>query len=129
MANIPYLVVNWAITALAVWVAAELVDGIFLIGLKSILFVSLVLGLLNIYIKPILKLISLPITILTFGLFLVVINTGLLLLTEWVASKVDEINFAIDGYLPAAIGAIIISIVTFITSQIIDPRTLGRRLR
>lgn len=128
MANIPYLVVNWAITALAVWIAAELVDGIHLIGLKSILFVSLVLGLLNVYIKPILKLIALPITILTFGLFLIIINMALLLLTEWAASKVDEINFAIDGYLPAIIGAIIISIVTFVTSQIIDTRTLGRRI-
>lgn len=129
MANIPYLVINWAITALAVWIAAELVDGIHLIGLKSILFVSLILGLLNVYIKPILKLIAFPITLLTFGLFLIVINMGLLLLTEWVASKVDQINFAIDGYLAAVIGAIIISIVTFIMSQIIDPKTLGRRLR
>ena len=129
MANIPYLVITWAITALAVWIAAELVGGIDLIGLKSILFVALVLGLLNVYIKPILKLLSFPITLMTFGLFLIVINTGLLLLTEWIASKVDEINFAIDGYLPAVIGAIIISIVTFIMTQIVDPKTLGRRLR
>ena len=129
MANIPYLLVNWAITALAVWIAAELVDGMHLLGLKSILFVSLVLGLLNVYIKPILKLLTFPITLLTFGLFLIVINTGLLLLTEWIASKVDKISFVIDGYLPAIIGAVIISIVTFITTQIIDPKTLGRRLR
>ncbi len=128
MANIPYLIINWAITALAVWIAAELVDGIQLVGLKNILLVSLVLGLLNVYIKPILKLLTFPLTILTFGLFLVVINTGLLLLTEWIAGKVDQISFAIDGYLPAIIGAIIISIVTFVTSQIIDPKTLGRRL-
>ncbi len=128
MANIPYLIINWAITALAVWIAAELVDGIQLVGLKNILLVSLVLGLLNVYIKPILKLLTFPLTILTFGLFLIVINTGLLLLTEWIAGKVDQISFAIDGYLPAIIGAIIISIVTFVTSQIIDPKTLGRRL-
>ncbi len=128
MANLPYLVANWAITALGVWIAAELVDGIHLVGLKSILFVSLILGLLNVYIKPVLKLITLPITILTFGLFLIVINTALLLATEWVTGKIDKINFVIDGFAPAIIGAIIISIVTFITTQIIDPKTLGRRL-
>ena len=129
MAKIPYLVVNWAITALAVWVAAELIDGIHLIGLKSILFISLILGLLNVHIKPILKLITLPITIMTFGLFLIVINMVLLLATEWVASKVDGINFVIDGFGPAIIGAIIISIVTFITTHVIDPKTLGNRFR
>jgi len=128
LANLPYLVANWAITALGVWIAAELVDGIHLVGLKSILFVSLILGLLNVYIKPVLKLITLPITILTFGLFLIVINTALLLATEWVTGKIDKINFVIDGFAPAIIGAIIISIVTFITTQIIDPKTLGRRL-
>ena len=125
MANIPYLVVNWAIAALAVWVAEELIDVIHLVGLKSILFISLILGLLNVYIKPVLKLITLLITIMTFGLFLIVINTALLLATGRVASKVDGINFVIDGFGPAIIGAIIISIVTFITTHIIDPKTLA----
>lgn len=127
MAALAYLVVNWAITAFAVWVAAELVGGIHLVGIKNILLIPIILGLLNTFVKPILKLITLPITILTLGLFLIVINTAMLLLTEWIASKLDKISFVIDGFTPAVIGAIIISIVSFITSQIIDPKTIGKR--
>ena len=73
--------VRWAILAFAVWVAASVVRGIYLNGWESTVVVALILGLLNMLLKPILFLISLPITVLTLGLFLLILNTAILALT------------------------------------------------
>jgi putative membrane protein len=72
-------VVRWLILALAVWAAAAIVGGIDVPDWQSALIVALVLGVLNVLLKPFLVILSLPITILTLGLFLIVINTVLLL--------------------------------------------------
>jgi putative membrane protein len=128
MAGIIAFVIRWVILALAVWVAAELVDGIELEGWKSILAVSLILGLLNAYVKPVLKVITLPITILTLGIFLIILNALLLLLTEWIAGRIDDLNFAIDGFWPAVLGALIISVVTFIVTRFVDEEEIARGL-
>ncbi|MBI4203029.1 MAG: phage holin family protein [Chloroflexi bacterium] len=125
-------VIRWAIFALAVWVAAELVEGIHLQGLKSILFIALVLGVLNAYVKPLLVLVAFPLMMLTFGLFLVVINTGLLLAAEWLAGEFGGefgLRFSIDGLIPAVLGAISISIVTFVVTRFVDVERMAKSLR
>ena len=122
-------VVRWLITAAAVWLAAQLVDGIHLEGWKSVLAVALILGLLNAFLKPILFWGSILLTVLTFGIFAILINTALLALAAWMAGKFDSIHFAIDGFWDAFWGAVLISVATFVLSRIFNPDQIARRFR
>ena len=119
-------VVRWLITAAAVWVAAELIGGIRLEGWKSTLLVALILGLLNQYLKPLLVIAGFPALIMTLGIFLIFINTALLALTAWIAGKFDSIHFAIDGFWDAFFGAIVISIVSWLLSMVIDVNRIAK---
>ncbi|GMV86284.1 MAG: hypothetical protein AMXMBFR80_21390 [Dehalococcoidia bacterium] len=121
-------VVRWLITAVAVWVAAELLGGIHLDGWGSTLTVALILGLLNAYLKPLLVFGSLPALVFTLGFFLVLINTALLALTAWIAGKFESIQFAIDGFWPAFWGALIISLVSFLLTRVFNPRKIAERV-
>jgi putative membrane protein len=120
--------IDWLILALAVWVAAQLVPGIHLQGLKSTLVVAGILGLLNALIKPTLKVLTIPLTFLTLGLFAVLLNAVLLALTDWIASGIGGINFEIDGFFAALLGAVAISIVTFLAGRFVDSRRIARGL-
>lgn len=122
-------VVRWLITAVAVWVAARLVGGIHLEGWESTLLVALILGLLNAYLKPLLVLGTFPALVLTLGLLLILLNTALLGLTAWIAGKFDDIRFAIDGFWSALFGAVIISIVSFLLTRVINPEKVARNFR
>jgi putative membrane protein len=119
-------IVRWLILAAAVWVAAKLVDGIHLEGWKSNLLVALILGLLNVYVKPLLVLAGFPALIMTLGLFLIIINTALLGLTAWICGKFDSIHFAIDGFWAALFGAIIISVVSWLIGMFVDANKIAR---
>lgn len=121
-------VVTWLITAAAVWVAAELIGRIHLEGWRSTLIVALILGLLNAYLKPLLVFGTFPALILTLGLALILINTALLALTAWIAGKFDSIRFDIDGFWSAFFGAVIISIVSFLLTQLINPQKVARKV-
>ena len=104
------------INAAALWVAIQLVDGIEHRGSWwSLLFVALVFGLLNASIKPLLKLLSLPIIILTLGLFLFVINALMLLMTGWV-SGLFNLGFRVDGFWDAFLGGLIVTVVSLVLS-------------
>jgi putative membrane protein len=120
-------VVRWAILAAAVWVAARLVDGIHLEGWESTLAVALILGLLNAIVRPILFWISLPLTVLTLGLFLLVLNAAMLGLAAWIAGKFDRVQFAIDGFWDALLGALIITVVSWLIGLFVDPKRVARR--
>lgn len=122
-------IVRWLITAAGVWVAAQLVGGIHLEGAESTLIVALILGLLNAYLKPLLVVGTLPALVMTAGLFLVVINTILLALTAWIAGKFDSIHFAVDSFGAAVWGAIIISLVSFLLSRLVNPERIARNFR
>ena len=121
------LVIRWLMLAVSVWVAAELVDGMDLEGWQSTLIVAAILGLLNLYLRPILLFLSLPATILTLGLFIVVVNAILLGLTDWLANIFD-VKFDIEGVGPALLGALIISLVSLVLSWFVDPDRIARRL-
>ena len=104
------------INAAALWVAIQLVDGIEHRGSWwALLFVALVFGLLNASIRPLLKLLSLPIIILTLGLFIFVINALMLLLTGWVSGQLN-LGFYVNGFWDAFVGGFIISVVSFLLS-------------
>jgi putative membrane protein len=104
------------INAAALWIAIQLVDGIEHRGSWwSLLFVALVFGLLNASIRPLLQLLSLPVIILTLGLFIFVINALMLMLTGWV-SGLFNLGFYVVGFWDAFVGGLIISVISFVLS-------------
>lgn len=112
------LLLRWAISAVAVWAAVRLVQGIQIEeGLGPLFAVALILGLANAVIRPILRMLSCGLIFLTLGLFLLVINAALLLLTAAIARSFG-IDFSVDGFGAALIGSIIISLVSFVASMI-----------
>ncbi|MCA9822239.1 MAG: phage holin family protein [Dehalococcoidia bacterium] len=121
-------IVRWLILSAAVWVAAWIVGGIHLDGWQSTLLVGLILGLLNALLRPLLVLISIPLLILSLGLFLLILNTAILGLAAWIAGKFDSIHFAIDGFWDAFWGALIIAIVGWLLGLIVNPNRVAREM-
>ena len=106
------LVIRLLINAAALWVAASLVQGMSLVGgVTDVLVVALVFGAINALIKPIVKLLSLPLVFLTLGLFTLVINALMLLLAARLSA-----HLSIDGFGAAFIGALVVSIVSALLS-------------
>ena len=105
------------INAVALYVAQALVSGIGIGGdWVSLLLVALVFGVLNAIVRPILKLLTCPLQALTLGLFTLVINAVMLLLTSWASAKLG-LGFFVEGFWPAAVlGAIVVSIVSIVLS-------------
>jgi putative membrane protein len=83
-----------------------------------IAIIALIFTVVNAFIKPLLKLLSLPLLILTLGLFTLVINALMLLLTAWISTSLDA-GLTIDGFWTAVWGALIISIVNFVLSAFV----------
>jgi putative membrane protein len=112
-----------AISAAALATAAWLLDGIrFAAGddrVLTLLGVALIFGLVNAVVAPIVKLLSLPLIVLTLGLLLWVINAVMLLLTAALADQIG-LGFTVEGFGTALIGALIISVVSAILGSIID---------
>lgn len=104
--------------AAALAVAAWLVTGIELTGADTaeraltLVVVALIFGVVNFVVKPLLKLLSLPLLVLTLGLFTLVINALMLILTSWVSEQLD-VAFHVDGFGPAFLGGLIISVVAW----------------
>ena len=112
-------VLRTLMAAFGIWLAVVLVSGISTAGdgeLGTILLAALVLSLLNAFVRPILMLVTLPITILTLGLFLLVINAAMLGLA---GSFVP--GFEVDGFGPALFGSIIVSLTSWIGSWWVGP--------
>ncbi len=120
------LLIRWAILGLAVWVASEIVTGIRTDGWQSAMLVAAILGLLNLYLRPILTLLTLPLTVVSLGLFLVVINAALLGLTSWIAGWSNLAEFEVDSAGSALLGALIISLVSLIIGMFVRPQRLAR---
>jgi putative membrane protein len=114
------LLLRWLAAAVAVAAATYLVAGIRLDAPPAAyLAVSLILGLANALVRPILRRLACGLIVLTLGLFLLVINAAMLLLTAWAARSVG-IAFHIDSFTAAVMGAIVISLVSFVTSVLLD---------
>lgn len=115
-------VIRWIVTALGVGVAVWVVPGITAIGGDStiaIAVLALILALINISVKPILQILSLPISVITLGFFYLIVNALMLELAAWAANGIFSSGIAIDGFWSAFFGAIIISIVSSIVNSII----------
>jgi putative membrane protein len=100
------LIVRWLLSAIALLIVARVVPGFHVRGLPSALVAALIIGLVNGTLGLLLKLITLPFTILTFGLFLLVINALMLEFASWFVP-----GFEIRGFAPAFWGALILSLI------------------
>ena len=106
--------VKFLIFAIAVYVAAYFVPGIDVIGFKGALIASAVLGLLNTFVKPVVKLLTFPVNLLTLGLFSIVINASMVLLCELYVPD----SIIVSGFMPALIYSVVLAVVSWILNFI-----------
>ncbi|HEX5770268.1 MAG TPA: phage holin family protein [Nocardioidaceae bacterium] len=112
------------VNALALAAAAWLLDGIDVAGgstseeAVTLILVALIFGVVNAIVEPIVKLFSIPFILLTLGLFLLVINALMLMLTDWISGLFD-LGFTVDGFWTALLGGIIITIATWILEAVL----------
>lgn len=116
------LILIWCCNALALLAVAYLLPGIRVDGFTSALIAALVLGLINTLLRPLLILLTLPVTVLTLGLFILVIN-GLLF---WFAGSVLR-GFEVSGFWVGVMGALLYSILSYVFSLLIPKRTIQRQ--
>ncbi|MCL4271762.1 MAG: phage holin family protein [Anaerolineales bacterium] len=111
-------VIRWLINAVALYAAVWIVPGIEYLGSwTGILWLALIIGLLNALVRPLLKFLTCPLIILTLGLFTLVINTAMLLLTRTIGQSLG-IGLTVDGFWSALLGSLVMSIVSVIMSVI-----------
>ena len=118
------IITRWLIITAAILLASWLVPGIRVESVLTAIFAAAILGLINTFIKPILIILTLPFNILTLGIFTFVINAFLLQLVAYVIR-----GFEVKGFLAAFLGALIISIVSWLANQFIVRRKIDRPQR
>ncbi len=112
------LLIRWFITVVALIVAAWLIPGIRVEGANAFItfgVMALILGFFNTFLRPLLRILAIPFIILTLGLFLLVINALILMLSAWIARNLG-IGFYVDGFWSAFWGSLIVSVVSFLLS-------------
>lgn len=108
-----HLLLRWLLNTVALFVVVTFVPGFHYRDLVTLVIAALVLGLLNAIVRPIFFVLTLPLTILTLGLFLIVLNGIMLELTSWLVR-----GFRIDNFISACIGAIVLAVISFFTNRI-----------
>lgn len=101
-----HMIVSFLLSAAAVFVAAYLLPGVTVDGVVDVLIVALILGIINMFVKPVAQILALPITIFTLGLFALVVNALLILLVDWIVP-----GFSVDGFWWALLFGIVLAIV------------------
>jgi putative membrane protein len=111
------LLLNWVLSALAVWIMAQIVPGISVHGPVAALIAALAIGFINATLGALLKILTFPLTLVTLGLFWFVIN-GLML--ELASAVVP--GFQVRGFLAAFVGAVVLSLVNLVLKGIVMPK-------
>ena len=115
------LILRLLINAVALWCAARFIDGISYSGSwQGLVGLALVFGVVNTLVRPVLSFFSFPIQIVTLGLFTLVLNAAMLLLTSALATRVG-LSFHISGFPAALIGALVVSVLSTILSWVVIP--------
>jgi len=107
------LIIRWIVNTLALFVVVNIVPGFHYGTIVTLAIAAAVLGLLNAIVRPILFVLTLPLTVVTLGLFLVILNAIMLEMTAWVVP-----GFRIDTFGWAIVGAIVLGIISLVTSRI-----------
>jgi putative membrane protein len=119
--------IRWVINATSLYAAVLVVPGIDLHGSwVGILLLALIIGLLNALLRPLLTLLTCPLIILTLGLFTLVINTGILMLTSRIGQALG-IGLTVDGFWSALLGSLVISLVSVIMSVVLRDGLKGKK--
>jgi len=113
------LLLNWVLSALAVWIVSKVVPGITVSGPMAALIAALAIGFINATIGLLLKVLTFPLTLLTLGLFWFVINAAMLKLASALVP-----GFEVHGFVAALLGAILLSLVSSLLHSLVMP---GRR--
>lgn len=114
------IIIQWIVSAVAVIITAYILPGVTVSGFLSALVVAIIIGLLNAFIKPVLLILTLPINILTLGLFTFVINAIIIMLASYFSP-----GFEVDGFLWALVFSIVLSIVSALLDRIFQtPRVI-----
>lgn len=111
------LLVTWVLSAVALFVAARIVPGVEIASFGAALVAALVLGFVNAFVRPVITLLTLPLTIVTLGLFLLVVNGAMIGLAAWLVD-----GFAVRGLLPGALMAIVVTVVSGVLSWLTRAR-------
>jgi len=117
------LLLRWLILTVAIIIASYLLEGIHVSGFFSAFFAAAILGILNALFRPILILLTLPINILSLGLFTFVINALMLMMVSGIIS-----GFEVHGFWTAVLGSLIISIISWLLNSFISDRGRVERL-
>jgi len=99
-------IIKWLLYALAIVFVSWIIPGIRVENFLSAMFVCIIIALINTFIKPFLEIITLPINILTLGLFSLILNALLLMLATWITP-----GFEVDGFLSALLGSLLLSLL------------------
>lgn len=114
------LILKIAVYALAIWLAVRLIDGLTFDGTNlALLGIAVILAVVNAVVKPIVKVLSFPVVLLTLGLFLLVINALMLWMTVWLSGELD-LGLTSDGFGATFLGALVISVVVWIAEAITE---------
>jgi len=120
-------IVRLLINAAGLYAAIWIVDGIDYLGSwTGVLWLALIFGLLNALVRPLLKFLTCPLIILTLGLFTLVINTGMLLLTSTVGQQFG-FNFVVQDFWSALLGSLVMSVVSIVMSVIFRDELKGKK--
>jgi putative membrane protein len=125
------LLIRWAITAFALFVAAWLVPGISVDSGGWVIYavMAVILGLVNAVVRPVLKLLTCPLIVLTLGLFTLVINAVTLWLSSQIAVHWFHLNFTVRNFWAALLGSLIVSVVSVVLSIFVPDDDERRRRR
>ena len=116
--NLPLRVI---VTAVGLWVAAELIEGVRMDPERSVVYlvvVALLVGVLNATVRPVLALLSLPLVVATLGLFLLVVNAATLAIAFAISARFD-LGLTSDGFVPTLLAAIVVSIVSWLANGLV----------
>lgn len=116
-------VLKLLVSSLAVFFGAYILDGVYIDGFPTAILVALLIGFLNAFLRPILIILTIPITLLTFGLFLLVINAAIILLADYALT-----GFTVDSFFTAIIFSIIVSVITWLLEAIAKPKSRQDRI-
>lgn len=103
------------INALGLWLADAIVPGVTITGVGNLILAALLMGIVNALVKPVAILLTLPITIVTLGIFLLVVNAGMFALVAWMLPA-----FTVNGFWAALFGWLIVSVVSWFASSFTD---------
>lgn len=118
------LIIRLAVNGIALWIAILVVDGVDIEAstttgeVLTILAIAAVFAVVNIVVRPIVTLLSLPLYVITLGLFTFVVNALMLLLTSWIADLLD-VPFHVDGFWAALLGGLVISFVSWVINLVL----------